>query len=437
MDIQDLNIQHYIKAALSSLNFQSLKPVQEQIIPLALKGESLIVESQTGSGKTHSFLIPLMDQLNSELAEVQAVVTAPSRELAEQIYQMATQINEFRPNPLRIENYVGGTDKKRQLDKLGSQNQPQLVIGTPGRIFDLMSEHALWVQTSRVMVVDEADMTLDMGFLNIVDEIASRMPEDLQMMVFSATIPQALEVFLNKYMDHPQRIKIENQDVISPTIRNYLLNTKQQDRKALTYDLLTKGHPFLALVFTNTKEYADQLVDYLRQRGLKVAKIHGNVDSRERKRIMRQIRNLEFQYVVATDLAARGIDIPGISLVINTELPQDLEFFVHRVGRTGRNDLPGEAYTFYEPAEDQAIDQLEDKGIQFIPVRWKDGELVETHQRDRRQRRKIKAKEDLPEINRLVNRQKHKKVKPGYKRKLKQNIKKIRRAHAQSKFNKK
>lgn len=437
MEIKDLNIQHYIKDALTSINFQSLKPVQEQVIPLALKGESLIVESQTGSGKTHSFLIPLMEKLDSDLQEVQAVITAPSRELAEQIYQMALQLNQFRPQALRIENYVGGTDKQRQLDKLGAQNQPQLVIGTPGRIFDLMSEHALWVQTSRMMVVDEADMTLDMGFLNIVDEIASRMPEELQMMVFSATIPQALEVFLNKYMDHPQRIKIENQEVISPTINNYLINTKNQDRQALTYQLLTKGHPFLALVFTNTKQAADQMVDYLREKGLKVAKIHGDIDSRERKRIMRQIRNLEFQYVVATDLAARGIDIPGISMVINTELPQDLEFFVHRVGRTGRNDLPGDAYTFYDPADDQAIVDLEDKGIQFIPVKWKNGELVETHQRDRRQKRKAVIQETLPEIKRLVNKQKKQKVKPGYKRKLQANIQKIRRDHKQAKFGKK
>ena len=423
MYFNDLNIQHYIKEALEELNFEEMKPVQEQVIPLALSGSNLIVQSQTGSGKTHAFLIPILDQMNDQLNEVQAVITAPSRELAEQIFKMAEQINQFHERGIRIVNYVGGTDKQRQLDKLGPDNQPHLVIGTPGRIFDLMSEHALWVQTCQIFVVDEADMTLDMGFLNIVDDIASRMPEKLQMMVFSATIPQALEVFLNKYMDKPQRITIENQHVIASTIKNYLLNTKGKDRKEMTYQLLTMGHPFLALIFTNTKQYADELAAYLKDKGLKVAKIHGDVESRERKRIMKQIRNLEYQYVVATDLAARGIDIPGTSMVINTEIPKELEYFIHRVGRTGRNGLEGYAYTLYSPDDDSEVSKLEDKGIEFITLDLIQGKLVERSSRDRRIQRKNTKIINDPEVNRLIIRHKNKKVKPGYKRKLQREIK--------------
>lgn len=423
MNFDALPLQETLLHNLQALNFTSLTPVQEAVIPRILRGKDVMVQSQTGSGKTHSFMIPIIERLDGMLDEVQAVITAPSRELADQLYQVAKQLSQDLPQPLRIENYVGGTDKQRQLDKLGPQNQPHLVIGTPGRIFDLMKENALWVQHSRMLVIDEADMTLDLGFLPLVDEIASRMPRELQMMVFSATIPQALEVFLAKYMDQPERIHIEAENLIAKEIHNYLLNTKGRDRKALTYELLTMGHPFLALVFANTKQYADELVAYLREKGLKVAKIHGDVESRERKRIMKQIRNLEFQYVVATDLAARGIDIPGISLVINTEVPKELDYFIHRVGRTGRNQLEGDAITFITPEDDPNIQRLEARGIEFTPVEWKHGRLVETYARTRRKTRRIISNASAATVQKIVGRRKKQPVKPGYKRKLQAQIK--------------
>ncbi len=431
MNFTQLNLKEIISDSLKSLDFVKMTPVQEEVIPLALKDENLIVQSQTGSGKTHSFLIPVMQKINPSLNEVQAVITAPSRELAEQLYQVAIQLAENCQDDIKIVKYFGGTDKQKQLEKLSVHNQPHIVIGTPGRIFDLMNENALFVQTTRMFVVDEADMTFDLGFLKIVDEIASRMPEKLQMMVFSATIPQQLEVFLNKYMVGPKRIKVDQKEAISDTINNYVINTKARDRKELTYQLLTMGHPFLALVFANTKQYADEVTQYLREKGLKVAKIHGDIEARERNRIMKQIRNLEFQYVVATDLAARGIDIPGTSLIINLEVPKELEYFIHRVGRTGRNGFVGDAYTFITPDDDSMISKLEDRGVKFIPVEISNNEIKETHSRDRRHQRKHVQKNDESdaEIVKLINRSKKQKVKPGYKRKLKQNIKNHKKKH--------
>lgn len=433
MDFNSLKIQHFILGALKTLKFTTMTPVQEAVIPLANEGKNLIVQSQTGSGKTHAFMIPLVNRIDPSLTQVQAVITAPSRELAEQLYDVAVDLVKDAPETISVFKYVGGTDKQRQIDKLGPKSQPHIVIGTPGRILDLMKENALWVQTSRIFVVDEADMTMDMGFLTDVDEIASRMPEDLQMMVFSATIPQQLEVFLNKYMMSPERIIIDNNYVLSETIKNYLVMTKGRDRKELTYELLTMGHPFLALIFANTKQYADELSQYLTEKGLKVAKIHGDIESRERKRVMKQIRQLDYQYVVATDLAARGIDIPGTSMVINTELPKDLEFFVHRVGRTGRNGNEGVAYTLLTPDDDSAIAQLEQKGINFIPAELKQDQLVETHSRNRRQERKQSTLDEHPEVKRVVNQTKKKKVKPGYKQKMKRQIKEIRRKDSKNK----
>ena len=431
MKISNLKVKNYILTALEEAGFRDLTEVQEAVIPQAISGRDLIVQSQTGSGKTHSFLIPIFDRLDESVDQVQAVITAPSRELADQLYQLAQTISDQSDQPIRVAKYIGGTDKQRQINALGTSKQPQIVIGTPGRIFDLMEENALWVQTARMMVVDEADMTLDLGFLSLVDDIASRMPEDLQMMAFSATVPQELQVFLAKYMQAPFFIQIKPKQVISEYIHNYLINTKGRSREELTYEILTLGQPYLALVFCNTKAYADQMANFLKEKGLKVATLHGDIPSRERKRLMRQIQHLDFQYVVATDLAARGIDIPGISHVVNTELPQDLEYFVHRVGRTGRNGLEGEAFTFITPDDDQAVSELESWGIDFETVELRQGQLRAVKHRDERKNRQdtVNVKED-PKVRAMINRNKKRKVKPGYKRKLNWKIKEHRQEKA-------
>ena len=193
-------------------------------------------------------------------------------------------------------------------------------------------------------------MTLDMGFLSTVDKIASRLPQQLQFLVFSATIPQKLQPFLKKYLSNPVMEQIKTKTVISDTIDNWLVSTKGRDKNEQIYQLTKTLQPYLAMIFVNTKTRADDLHAYLVAQGLKVAKIHGDIPPRERKRIMNQVKNLDFEYIVATDLAARGIDIEGVSHVINDAIPQDLSFFVHRVGRTGRNGLPGVAITLYQPS---------------------------------------------------------------------------------------
>lgn len=407
----------FIMAALADKGFEQPTEVQEKLIPIITKGKSVVGQSQTGSGKTHTFLLPLMDKVKPELDEVQIVVTAPSRELANQIYLAASQIAKCSQPEIRVTNFVGGTDKQRQMAKLKGQ-QPQIVIGTPGRILDLMNEQALKVHTAFAFVVDEADMTLDMGFLEDVDKIASRLPDKLQMLVFSATIPTKLKPFLKKYMANPVIEHIQPKTIISETIDNWLISTKGKDKNRLIYQLLTLGHPYMAIVFANTKQRVDEITDYLKEQGLKVAKIHGGISPRERKRVMRQVQDLEFQYVVATDLAARGIDIEGVSHVINAEVPSDLDFFIHRVGRTGRNGLEGTAITLYSPADEEAIAEVEKLGITFQPKEIKNDEIIETYDRNRRTKRE-KTKDTLedPTLIGLVKKKK-KKIKPGYKKKI-------------------
>ena len=241
-------------------------------------------------------------------------------------------------------------------------------------------------------------------------------------MVFSATIPQTLEVFLNKYMTAPKVIEIDNQGVIADMIENYLIYTRGRDRAEIAYSLLTMGEPYLALIFCNTKQYADEVSHFLKNKGLKVATIHGGLTPRERKRVMRQIRDLEFQYVVATDLAARGIDIPGTSMVINMEIPTELEFFIHRVGRTGRNNIKGVAYTLIEPDNERDIHTLEKKGIEFEHVDIVKGEIREVKARNARAKREDKKKNEDTVIKGMIQRNKKRKVKPGYKKKLDRQI---------------
>ena len=413
---KQFQFQPFINEALAEKGFEEPTEVQEKLIPIIKKGKSVIGQSQTGSGKTHTFLLPLMDKVKPTIDEVQIVITAPSRELANQIYQEAQQLARFSQPEIRVSNFVGGTDKQRQLNKLKHQ-QPHVVIGTPGRILDMMNEQALKVHTAFAFVVDEADMTLDMGFLAEVDQIAGRLPEKLQMLVFSATIPEKLRPFLKKYLENPVIEHIKPKAVISETIDNWLISTKGKNSNQIIYQLLTIGHPYLAIVFANTKQRVDEITDYLKDQGLKVAKIHGDITPRERKRVMRQVQNLDYQYVVATDLAARGIDIEGVSHVINAEVPHELDFFIHRVGRTGRNGLNGTAITLYSPADDEEITQIEQLGVSFKPKEIKNGEIVETYDRNRRTKRE-KSREELdPTLIGLVKKKK-KKIKPGYKKKI-------------------
>lgn len=422
MSFAAFQLQDYLLTAIADKGFKQPTEVQERLIPVIQAGRSVVGQSQTGTGKTHTFLLPIFNQLDSEQQNVQAVITAPSRELATQIYQAAKQLADFSGEEISIINFVGGTDKLRQVERLATK-QPHIVIGTPGRILDLVTSGDLLIHTTQVMVVDEADMTLDLGFLADVDQIAGRMPDNLQMLVFSATIPEKLRPFLRKYMNNPLIEEIKPKTVISETIDNWLISTKGKDVNQIIYQLLTIGHPYLAIVFANTKQRVDEISQYLKNQGLSVATIHGDILPRERKRVMKQIQNLDFQYVVATDLAARGIDIEGVSHVINAEIPDDIEFFIHRVGRTGRNQLPGTAITLYEPSDERKINEIEALGITFKPKEIKNDEVIDSYDRNRRQKREKKRDELDTTLIGLVKKKK-KKIKPGYKKQIQREIEK-------------
>jgi ATP-dependent RNA helicase CshB len=417
----DYQFKSFLREAIGRLGFENPTPIQKEMIPLILKGTSAIGQAHTGTGKSHSFIIPVLERVNAEADELQAVITAPTRELATQLSNELDKMTEG--TAIRSSLLIGGTDKQRSIGKLKSN--PHIVIGTPGRIRDMAENGALAIHTARILIIDEADLAFDMGFIEDIDHFASKMPADLEMYVFSATIPEKLKPFLTKYMESPVHVKIGERQSLTEGMHYTLVPVRSMSRKKKLLHVMEAINPYLAIIFTNTRQHADEIADYLAENGIKAGRIHGDLTPRERTRMMKQIRDLEFQYIVATDLAARGIDIPGVSHVINYELPDDLEFFIHRVGRTARAGLEGTAITLYEPSEDDKVVRIEKMGIPFVHEDVKKGEWIEIKERHARKNR-LKQEDEIDRKAVSIVK-KPAKVKPGYKKKMAQEIEKIKK----------
>lgn len=412
----------YLVEAVEDLNFNQPTEIQRRVIPKLKKETHLIGQSQTGTGKSHAFLLPLINKIDKEVQHPQIIILAPTRELAKQLYDAAEHLISFTDG-IKAGLYIGGTDKNKDIQK--SKVQPQIVIGTPNRIKDLAEENVLHIHLARAVVIDEADLMIDLGFLPTVDKIAANVSREAQIAVFSATIPKALHPFLNKYLSKPEFIEIEPDAKTNKNITFYLVPTKSNDRKEQLTKIMSTINPYLAIIFANSRERADEVAEYLQDQGLKVGVIHGGLAPRERTQQMKRVKNLEYQYVVASDLASRGIDIDGVSHVINYDIPRDIAFFTHRVGRTGRGNYTGVAITIYTPDEEDLINQIEKRGFSFIHSDVKNGELVEIKDRNERQSRK--KKEDNIEQNLKHKLKGKKKVKPGYKKKFRYELDKLKR----------
>lgn len=423
----DYDLKPFLKDAINKLGFEEPTPIQREMIPLILKGKSAIGQAHTGTGKTHSFLLPIVQRINEDKQEVQAVITSPTRELAQQIFDALNQL--IADTTITAKLFIGGTDKQRTIDKL--KTQPQIVVGTPGRIRDLVKEGALLVHTAPILVVDEADLAFDMGFIEEIDGFASHMPDNLEMFVFSATIPEKLQPFLKKYMDSPVHIHMNDKRPVAEGIEFILVPVRSKSRNRRLVEVIEAINPYLAVIFCNTRKNAEAVAGYLAEQGIRAGQIHGDLSPRDRKKMMKQIRDLEFQYIVATDLAARGIDIQGISHVINYEIPDDLEFFIHRVGRTARAGNKGTAITLFEPEDEDAVVRVEKMGIPFVQKDVKNGEWIELKERHARQNR-AKQENEIDAIAKSKVR-KPKKVKPGYKRNMRWEMEKIKKKERRKK----
>ncbi|MFC4558835.1 DEAD/DEAH box helicase [Virgibacillus kekensis] len=406
------------------LNFRKPTEIQQRVIPAILKGKSVIGQSHTGSGKTHAYLLPLFNQLDESRREVQVVITAPTRELATQIHEEVKKIIDFadKKQIWTSKLLVGGTDKQKAIEKL--KVPPHVVVGTPGRILDMVKEDALSIYTTETFVIDEADLMLDLGFINDVDQLLVRAHRDVQLLVFSATIPQRLEHFFRKYLENPLHVKID--DALSPeTMEHRLIPLKHRSEAEIIMEISKTIQPYLAIIFTNGKDLADDLAASLQQKGLDVGIIHGGLKPRERKRVLKEIQDLRYQYIVATDLASRGIDIKGVSHVINAQLPKEEDFYIHRVGRTARAGMEGTAISLYQDSDIKLIDKLEQKGLAFTYYDIRNGEWKEAKAWNERGLRTKTVSDADTEAWKKVR--KTKKVKPGYKKKMKKQQENIKR----------
>lgn len=434
---KDYHFKQYINEALEKINFKSPTPVQAKVLPRAIKKESLIVESATGSGKTHAFLLPVFQNLKENEKTCQTVIISPTRELAEQLYNVASIIAEVCPTKINLVKVIGGTDRDNDLKKF-EQNHPQIIIGTIGRIHDLVVEkNILKIHNASCVVIDEADMIFEEEEIMEVDHIIGKIQNNPQFLIFSATIPKGLRVFLNKYLQNVDSIVLEEKTLTTPNIEHIMLQCKAKQKEVVLLDLLKIINPYLALIFVNTKEKVEELAMFLAQNGYKVGKIHGGLEDRERKQMLRRINDLEFHYVISSDIAARGIDILGVSHVINFDLPKDIEFYIHRTGRTARNNTKGIAISLYAYEDDSYVKELRKRGLIVKFMKISNNSLVETklekkptHSFKKDIETKIHMEVKMP-----------KKVKPGYKKKRKEEIdrriRKAKREHIEEIYRKK
>ena len=409
---------------IEKLKFEQPTEIQEKVIPSILQGKSVIGQSRTGSGKTHAFLLPLFNQIDTSKREVQFVITTPTRELALQIHDEVKKIIHYagKDEVWISKLLIGGTDKQKMVEKL--KKPPHIIVGTPGRILDLVKSDALSIYSAKSFVIDEADLMLDLGFINDVDQLLVRSRKNIQLLVFSATIPERLQHFFKKYLENPIHVKID--DHFSPEkMEHRFIALRHRTEAKIIKEISLSIQPYLALIFTNGKKEANELFESLLAEGLNVGIIHGGLTPRERKRALKEIQNLKYEYVVATDLASRGIDIKGVSHVINAQVPKEEHFYIHRVGRTARAGLEGMAISLYDDEDLKLIEKLEHKGLTINYVDVKDGDFIDASPWNKRQIRHTNTTNLENEAWKQVR--KVTKVKPGYKRKMKQEQESIKR----------
>ena len=410
---EDFNLKDTTMAFIEKNHFTQPTPIQEQVIPSALRGKDIIGLSSTGSGKTHAYLIPIMEKIDPTKDEAQVVITAPTRELATQIYEMAKVMTEIVPE-IRVRLYVGGRERSKDIEQL-EKSQPHIVIGTPGRIKDLfLNGGALRIDKANMLVVDEADMTLEYGFLDEIDAFVGRLGEHLQMLAFSATMPDQLKPFINKYMHHPITYQIGEKVRFNPDIKHVLVPCYHHGYAETILSILPGFQPYVCLIFANTRQEASSIAEELRKNKVSVSEIHGDLTSRKRKQAMKSIANAEHTYVVATDLAARGIDIGEVTHVISCGFPEDLEYYIHRAGRTGRAGSTGTCYALYQESDDQAIRSLQKRGIKFDHARHRTTGWQTLHPYGQK---RLKTDDELEKKIAMIMTKKNTKVKPGYKKK--------------------
>jgi ATP-dependent RNA helicase DeaD len=351
----ELGLDHEVVRAISNMGFEEATPIQEQTIPVALQGKDLIGQAQTGTGKTASFGIPLVQRIEAEEDHIQGVVLTPTRELAVQVAEELNKIGQFKG--IRTLPIYGGQDMNRQIKAL--KKKPHIIVGTPGRFMDHMRRKTIRLQHVQMVVLDEADEMLNMGFIEDVEIILQGIPEERQTLLFSATMPKAIQTLAQKFMNDPELITVKAKEMTVPNIVQQYTEVPEKQKFDVLCRLLDIHSPELAIVFGRTKRRVDELSEALSKRGYGAEGIHGDLNQAKRDSILRKFKEGTIEVLVATDVAARGLDVSGVTHVYNFDIPQNPESYVHRIGRTGRAGKTGMAITFVTPREMDHLKTIE------------------------------------------------------------------------------
>ena len=371
----ELQCSEAIHKAVERMGFAEMTEIQEKTIPVMLAGHDVIAKAPTGTGKTFAFGIPIVEHIDPESVEVQAVIMAPTRELAMQITAELRDLAMFLSS-VRVVCLYGGAPIGRQIDAL--KKKPQIVVATPGRLSDHMKRRTVRLDHVQTVVLDEADRMLDMGFIHDVTRILDKIPSRRNLGMFSATISREVMDISWVYQRDPEEITVRADEQNKPDILQYAVTVDQTDKVAAMARIIRQEKLERVMVFCNTKGMVERLTKYLEMEGLDAACIHGDIPQKKREQVMARFRRGELPVFVATDVAARGIDVDDVDAVFNYDVPQENEYYVHRIGRTGRARRHGVAYTLVAdyPSKMRLDAIAKFTGNSILPAHFEDGLLV-------------------------------------------------------------
>lgn len=426
MKFSSYNLSKDLVEVINNLGYIDLTPIQEATITKVLKGKSLICKSETGSGKTHAFLIPTFNNVDRDLNAIQVLIVTPTTILANQTYEFARAICE-QIEGLSCKVFTSSKDKNKNLEELSyGKEMPKVVIGTPGRIVDLLINNKTNISRINTIVLDEADMLLDDSYINDIVTLMERI-NPKQRLIFTATMKNHLISDTYKFIKAEEIIDIDKKVKVNRNVKHHLVDIKHKDIVEQLINFLNIENPYFTLIFASEKTKVEKIYRQLNQNGITCSILNGNMQSRENKINLRRIKQGEFNVVVCSDMVSRGLDLEDVSTVISCDLPKDLDYYLHRAGRCGRNNKKGDSYIFYNDDELTLVKKLiESKlGFDYYILRKDSLKKVDTIEG----KPKKKNEELEKEIRKEVRKVKTNKVKPGYKKKISKAIEKAKKNH--------
>lgn len=355
-DFKSLGISEEITSRLQKNNVTTPTPIQEKAIPSVMEHKDVIAQAQTGTGKTLAFILPVIEKFDFDKQSIQALIVTPTRELALQITEEVRKLIRHIEG-ISVLPVYGGQDVDKQLSKL--RRNVGIVVGTPGRILDHIGRGTIDLSQIDTLVLDEADQMLHIGFLKEVEMIIKETPATRQTLLFSATIPDEIKVLSKKHMKNPQYISVERTQGPAKSVKQLAVFVNDREKQSTLIDMIKEKQPYLAVIFCRTKRRVSKLYGELVSYGFSCDELHGDLSQAKREKVMKRFREAEFQLLIATDVAARGLDVEGVTHVFNYDIPEDADSYVHRIGRTGRAGETGLAVTFYSPAQKDDLTQIE------------------------------------------------------------------------------